>query len=243
MAIKLSQKEMEAWRARLVDPLLRGTGGVDDSSGKAERKPHRAPKVAKRVSVGSGPEGRGRLRRDDQGHVQGVYLELDLLPVPKERPRVVRTASGKSTSFTPARTKRFTNDVRLVIDAVMAGNPPVSGPVSLKMLFKMQIPASWPLWKKQAAREGRIAPTSRPDMDNLEKSLLDALNERAFTDDAFVIDRVASKRYADTPGIIITIDSLNVAPLTAKRADMDGLSRLPSVFFNDGESDVPSDHG
>jgi len=45
-------------------------------------------------------------------------------------------------------------------------------------------------------------------MDNLEKALLDALNGRAFTDDAFVVDRVARKRFAVQPGIQVEVRAL-----------------------------------
>jgi Holliday junction resolvase RusA-like endonuclease len=174
----------------------------------AKSTAHRSPKVAKRVSVGGGPEGRGHVERGPDGQVVAVVLELDLLPVPKERARVVRTKTGKTVSYTPARTKRFTADVQAVVEAVMVGAPPIEGPVSLTMTFAMDIPSSWAKWRKEAAREGRMVPTSRPDMDNLEKALLDALNGRAFTDDAFVVDRLARKRFSLQPGIQVEVRAL-----------------------------------
>lgn len=243
MPARFSEKDAKAIMARLLDPILAPKNPVSEAglpSSAPKPTAHRTPKVARRVTTKAGPEGRGRVRRDEQGRVLGVDIALDLLPVPKERPRVVRTKSGQVMSYTPPRTKRFTADVRAVLDAVMGMEPAVAGPVSLTMVFLMQIPERWPLWKQQAARDGLVAPTGRPDMDNLEKALLDALNGRAFVDDAYVVDRIAVKRYADTPGILLRLDALSAGALTARRADMNahlGLPPSPLSFDKDSFRD------
>lgn len=228
MPARFSEKDAQKIMARLLDPLLAPKPGAEQPSPAPKSTAHRTPKVARRVSASQGPEGRGRVRRDAQGKVLGVDVALDLLPVPKERPRVVRMRNGKTMSYTPPRTKRFTADVRAVVDAIMGAEPAVAGPVSLTMVFLMQIPEGWPLWKKQAARDGLVAPTGRPDMDNLEKALLDALNGRAFVDDAYVVDRLALKRYSDTPGIVMRLDALSAGSLLARRLDLEGLLGLPA---------------
>ena len=244
MAVRISQKHADAMRSRLLDPLAAallappGVGGkaaVLKAAQESVGKPHRAPKVARRVSVGGGPEGRGHLTLDTRGRVVALDLWLDLLPVPKERPRVVRTKSGKTVSFTPPRTKRFTADVAAVAKAVMAGHGPIAGAVALTMVFRMQIPPSWPLWRQKAAAEGRVVPTSRPDMDNLEKALLDALNGLAFTDDAVVVDRLARKRFGERPGIRLRVEALPVATQTDKRDTVMGLPAPAPVLDMDGE--------
>lgn len=244
MPVRISQKHADAMRARLLDPVAAallappspsGRSGSFKAAQESVGKPHRAPKVARRVAVGGGPEGRGHLTCDPQGRVVALDLWLDLLPVPKERPRVVRTKSGKTVSFTPPRTKRFTSDVATVAKAVMAGNSPIHGAVALTMVFRMQIPPSWPLWRQKAAAEGRVVPTARPDMDNLEKALLDALNGLAFTDDALVVDRLARKRFGVQPGIRLRVESLPVATQTDKRERVLALPMPTPILDTDGE--------
>lgn len=224
MSVRISEEAARSLMGRLRDPILANVAlpAPAPKTGKG----HRAPKVARRVAVLGGPEGRGVVRRDGAGVMVGLDLVLDLLPVPKERPRVVRAPSGKTVSYTPARTRRFSADVRAVVDSVLGQTPPAQGPVSLTMVFMMDIPSSWPLWKQEAAAQGLIAPTGRPDMDNLEKALLDALNGRAFLDDAYVVDRIAMKRYGAQPGIWIRMEVLDAGTVHSARAMMAGFGGL-----------------
>ena len=50
---------------------------------------------------------------------------------------------------------------------------------------------------------GSIIP--KPDLDNLTKAVLDALNNVAFTDDSLVVSLRASKRYGDQDLIHVEI--------------------------------------
>lgn len=226
LAMGISPQER---KAGLIDPLLRDRLVTPSQTAvpKSRKKKHRPPAEAPRISERDGPEGTGSLWYHD-GKVIGLELDLELLPVPKERARVVRTANNKTVSFTPARTKRFTKDVRAVIDMVMGGRPPLAGPVRLDMTFRMAIPTSWPKWKQEAARDGLIAPTARPDMDNLEKALLDALNERAFVDDAYVVERMARKIFANQPGISVSV--VRMRDRMAGNEKRDALSELIRPF-------------
>lgn len=53
--------------------------------------------------------------------------------------------------------------------------------------------------------EGKIFPTKKPDIDNIQKAILDALNGVAFFDDSQICDIRATKRYALVPRVKITI--------------------------------------
>ena len=69
------------------------------------------------------------------------------------------------------------------------------------MIFYMPRPKS--------RRHDFWVPTT-PDLDNLEKSILDALNGVAYTDDRLVVAKSASKRYAgaDGPYVQVTVTSV-----------------------------------
>lgn len=228
MAARISEKDalklginIKPGHKSLIDPLLQGKGASVSAPSPKKNTSHKAPPVAKRISKGPGPEGTGKVELDADGLCRAVEFDFELLPVPKERARTVRTPNNKTVSFTPARTKRFTSDVLRVVNQVMGSLSAIEGPVRLSMAFKMEIPRSWPKWKQEAARDGWIAPTGRPDMDNLEKALLDALNERVFVDDAFVVERYAKKVYSNLPGIFVKVYRIDTkVATTAKRNEI-----------------------
>ena len=47
--------------------------------------------------------------------------------------------------------------------------------------------------------EGAIKPTKKPDIDNMQKAVLDALNGLAWDDDSQIVKVTAEKEYAVNP--------------------------------------------
>ena len=73
----------------------------------------------------------------------------------------------------------------------------------------MSIPKSYPKYKQALCRCRMIAPTKKPDLDNICKSILDSLQGGyAFVDDSQVVKLIAEKVYADKPFVEVTIDEL-----------------------------------
>ena len=72
----------------------------------------------------------------------------------------------------------------------------------------MSVPASWSKRKQAMALAGTVYPTSKPDIDNVEKILFDGLNGIVWKDDVQVVDVVKRKRYGATPGVQMTIRML-----------------------------------
>lgn len=62
-----------------------------------------------------------------------------------------------------------------------APESPLTEPLAVYLDFRFAIPRSWPAWKRAAA-ESRPA-KKRPDIDNLSKSVLDALKGLFYADD------------------------------------------------------------
>jgi Holliday junction resolvase RusA-like endonuclease len=85
-----------------------------------------------------------------------------------------------------------------------APREPIAGPVCLRIVW------SYP-WRKGESRKQRSggwkACTTRPDVDNICKMVLDCMTRLAYwNDDAQVCSLTIIKRWADEPGIQITID-------------------------------------
>jgi Holliday junction resolvase RusA-like endonuclease len=78
---------------------------------------------------------------------------------------------------------------------------PLEGPLWLTVLACLPIPGSWSQKKQTDAQQGRIRPTSKPDLDNLVKHMKDCLTDAGFwRDDKQVVWLEAGKLYDQTPG-------------------------------------------
>jgi len=240
MARQIRLSAAEAIAAGLIDPavaelarkpakssVVKNHYSKNTSPPKKAKRRRSVSRPASHPKISAGPPGHGSVKLNAEGRICSAELHFDLVPVPKERPRVVKDpATDKTFGFTPSRTKHFTVEVSRVVDHVFAGRSPISGPVSLTMTFVIQVPKSWPKWKKEAALEGLIVPTGRPDMDNLEKALLDAFNEKLIVDDAYVIVRHARKIYGEMPMITASVEQTGQLDINVKREDVEALRAL-----------------
>jgi Holliday junction resolvase RusA-like endonuclease len=130
-----------------------------------------------------------------------AVVELCGKPEGKGRPRFSRSAR---IAFTPANTRKYEANLKFAAQEAMAGQPPFDGPVSVLVEALFPIPQSWSKKKQAQALTDEIRHTSRPDVDNLMKSI-DALNQVVFRDDSQIVHAVVTKRYSDRPALRITV--------------------------------------
>ena len=99
-------------------------------------------------------------------------------PVPKGRPRFT-SRNGFGFAYTPKKTHDAEKEVARC--AVLAGVRCIEKgrPVSVKLKFYMPIPKSFSKKKAEAARNGDLKFTSKPDLDNLAK-IIDGLKRWRF---------------------------------------------------------------
>jgi Holliday junction resolvase RusA-like endonuclease len=133
-------------------------------------------------------------------------LEIVLLgkPVAKGRPRFNRE-SGRA--YTPEKTRKYEQMLRLAAEDVMQGRPPLEGPLQLDMLVIVPISPSWPKKKQADALAGRIWPTGKPDNDNFYK-VIDAGNLVVWVDDGQIVRSTIEKRYGDRPRLEIRVSEV-----------------------------------
>lgn len=81
-----------------------------------------------------------------------------------------------------------------------------SAPLLFNAVCYMPIRPSWTKKKQEDARAGLIYPTGKPDVDNLQKALQDALNGFLFKDDSQFVVASTRKKYADEPRVEIEIE-------------------------------------
>lgn len=105
----------------------------------------------------------------------------------KERPR-----AGKYHFYTPRSTEEFECYVRqCYVQAV--GKTFFRGPVQVHITVYRKIPKSWSRKRRDAAVNQPCI--TKPDADNVIKSILDALNGTAYQDDAAVYSVTCEKLY------------------------------------------------
>jgi Holliday junction resolvase RusA-like endonuclease len=133
------------------------------------------------------------LRPAEERKRMKIIFDVPGEPIPKARPRTV-TQGGRIMTYTDARTRRAEGVIRtcFLIEQRKAGleNQPFQGPVRVHAEFM-----------RSTAR--------RCDLDNLLKTVLDAVNKVAFEDDQQVVEFSAKKGInREAPGSVVTIEEM-----------------------------------
>lgn len=120
-------------------------------------------------------------------------------PRGQERPRF----GGRA--YKTAEAKAYENGIAIAYKLAVRNRKPLEGPLSVEILAGYPIPGSTTKAQRAAMLSGEQLPTKKPDIDNVVKAILDALNGQAWLDDKQVISVNAKKIYAEHPGLIVTI--------------------------------------
>jgi Holliday junction resolvase RusA-like endonuclease len=140
---------------------------------------------------------------------EAVSFTVDGKPKGKGRPRFTRHSSQP---YTPASTVAYERLVKSAARLAMANRQPMDGPVSLSVRAVFPIPKSWTKAKRQAAFNGEIRPTVKPDADNSLKALMDGCNKTVWIDDVQVVEASISKQYGPKPYLHIIARPFSLSP-------------------------------
>lgn len=130
-------------------------------------------------------------------------------PVGKGRPKF-STFNGHAVAYTPQKTVNYENLVKLSYQQQCADMVPYPKDIMLRAQIHAYFAIPKSASKKKAAdmRAMGIMPTKKPDIDNIIKSILDALNGIAFYDDSQVVGVQCYKFYSDNPRVDISIEEV-----------------------------------
>ena len=103
-------------------------------------------------------------------------------PVPKARPRFNSRTGHTYTTSKTAKAEKLIKDAYLAQGGRNLAD--YEGKVEIAMVFHFPIRKSWTKKKQEELLDSTH--TIKPDLDNLEKTVLDALNRLAFKDDSQV---------------------------------------------------------
>lgn len=116
---------------------------------------------------------------------------LDVVPIPKGRPRVTKTGMG----YTPKRTRDYEQTLKNSL-FIQCRLPPFNDAVTISIEFHLP---------KLKRKTKSTWPTPMGDIDNYAKAVLDAANGILFTDDRLIDNLSLRKIYSDNPCIHLSI--------------------------------------
>jgi Holliday junction resolvase RusA-like endonuclease len=125
-------------------------------------------------------------------------FEVPGRPRAKQSARAARTASGVRFFQPPDVTNYHGRVSALARQAIPA---PIAGAVHLRLSIVLRTPASWS--KKRRAFLNHA--TTRPDVDNATKAIMDGLNGVAWVDDKQVVDLRVEKHYGNRDAVVVTV--------------------------------------
>ena len=126
-------------------------------------------------------------------------------PQGKGRPRF--TKNGRT--YTPGKTAEY--EALIKRRYLLQGGKLFEEAVKLSVLILYPIPKSTTKKERELMVSGSILPTKKPDGDNVEKAVADALNKVAYLDDSQIIEAKWQKIYAaddEHIGLVVTVSDV-----------------------------------
>jgi Holliday junction resolvase RusA-like endonuclease len=138
-------------------------------------------------------------------------LSFSIAGEPKGKQRAIAGksfGSGKIVMRTPPETIAREKEILHLFKSRFPNHRPWSGPILFRITAIFGIPAYFTAQQRALAMEGKVYATKKPDKDNIEKLVLDALNGIAWVDDA-QLSGGTIKRYGEPARIAVTFERLH----------------------------------
>lgn len=120
-------------------------------------------------------------------------------PIGKQRPRFSRSSHSV---YTPDKTVQYERKIGEAYTAAGGKCIPADCYVCVSVSVFFPIPKSYSKGKRKACIDGDIRPDKKPDIDNVLKVVLDALNSLAYDDDKQVVEVIGRKYYTEGDGYL-----------------------------------------
>jgi Holliday junction resolvase RusA-like endonuclease len=97
-------------------------------------------------------------------------------------------------TYTPKKTSDYESQIKAQALSAMGSAEPLETPVAAYIYINHAIPASYSKKRKEACLS-RLERPKKPDLDNVAKAYLDAMNGIVYKDDVQVVSLHVTKRY------------------------------------------------
>lgn len=139
-----------------------------------------------------------------------IEFKVEGRPVPQPRPRVYRTATGKSKAVNSRQSINYKRIVKYAALSEMNKRQltMTDRPLAMRLTFVFAPPKSYTKKKLEAVKSCELRYTKHIDLDNLAKSVMDALNNVIYKDDSQIVTLCANKEYGTTDHVHVIIDEV-----------------------------------
>lgn len=132
-----------------------------------------------------------------------IFFTVPGQPHGKGRPRA-SSRGGFVRLYTDEKTRIYEELVGKCARAAMGAAEVLETPTAVRITAFYYMPISWSKKKRQLAMLGEIVP-GKPDLDNISKSILDAIQGIVIDDDKNVIKLTVEKRFSLQPCVEVCI--------------------------------------
>jgi hypothetical protein len=132
-----------------------------------------------------------------------IYFVVPGQPHGKGRPRA-SSLGGFVRLYTDEKTRNYEKLVAKIASVAMGSAEMLKTPTAVRITAFYNMPLSWTKKKRQLAMLGEVVP-GKPDLDNISKSILDAVQGIVINDDKNVIKLTVEKRFSLQPRVEVCI--------------------------------------
>ncbi|MBF6560505.1 MAG: RusA family crossover junction endodeoxyribonuclease [Candidatus Binataceae bacterium] len=147
-----------------------------------------------------------------------LVVEMIGHPRGKGAVRRDRLPNGYFVTHPDEKTAQYEGNLRLAAQKAMDGRPLFTCALRVLIEADFPIPTSFSGKKRREALLGMVAPTVKPDWDNLGK-ICDACNGMLWADDKQIVEGQVIKRYSDKPLLRISVWPHRASDLATLFAD------------------------
>lgn len=124
----------------------------------------------------------------------------------KGRPRFRKIGNFVST-YTPTETRDYEMSIKesFLVECADSERYFNGEQLAMELQIYQAIPKSVSKKKAQEMLEDKVKPTKKPDIDNILKSVCDALNKVAYTDDTQIVEMKIQKHYAENSYMVVKL--------------------------------------
>ncbi len=126
---------------------------------------------------------------------------LHMVPVPQKQTKF-SCRGGFPRAYDPSK-----KDLQMIQWQIRPYAPiePLKGPVEVRYTFCMKIPQSTSGIRKRQMANRKIYHITKPDIDNLEYIITNAMKKIVYHDDSQIVRKYSEKYYAEDPKVIIQV--------------------------------------
>lgn len=143
-----------------------------------------------------------KLAKERKVERENMRIEIEGKPRGQGRPRTAIIA-GKPHIYKDLVSREY--EQKIANEYKDAGGELYEGAVRLSILASFPVNKSEKKYTKIQMLEDKIAPTKKPDLDNIVKAVMDGLNGVAYKDDSQVVAIDAQKFYGREGRVIVTV--------------------------------------